>query len=86
MSAPDINYEEWKAALQDARQRKTDIIAEGWITRVQYEQATGLGQSQARNDLSELVTTGAAERRNFKILRNGSFRSIAHYRLKQKGT
>lgn len=81
MSAPQINVEEWEAAIKEAEADGLDKVPAGWVTLRQFAAAKKLSVAQASKIMRDLVSSKRSEVRKFSILTTrGSYR-VPHYRL-----
>ena len=80
---PDNDLADWCAALASVVPMSVEVVPTGWKTIFQLADEHKTSQTTIRTKVGELIAAGRAERRKFRVDRNGHIHALYHYRLKK---
>jgi hypothetical protein len=72
---------DWAKALQAALNDEAEKVPKGWMTIEQWTKFSNKSAQTTWRRIVMMVKNGRAERRMFRINRNGVVRPIPHYSL-----
>lgn len=76
-----MTYAEAFEGLQRSLAGQPDVIPEGWLTREQWGEKTGLSDTSLWRVLREGLRSGKVEMQKFKIQSASRLLPIPHYRI-----
>lgn len=76
---------DWAAALQEAFERKADVIPPGWKTAKEIAKAEGVSKEHVSRIVTKLIKAGRAEMKKFRTVvraaQTENVRRRSYYRL-----
>lgn len=81
MNRNEIGMSEWASLVEAHSGKSADEIPNGFVPRSVIQDELGLRESRARAVIRELVESGAAEMRMFRVRTACGMKSIPHYRI-----
>ncbi len=79
-----MKLDSWEQALTNAMGDRADVVPADWITVNDWGAKARRSPATASRDIRLLFSIGQAEKKMFRVERNGVVRPVPHYRLKKK--
>ncbi len=76
--------DEWLSAVQASKTAQADIVPIQFVTMEEFANKIRLSVPGAHPVMRKLIANGLAEKRSFRVVRNGTLKRIPYYALLKK--